>query len=184
MARIPLDLESHGLLGKLGAWYSRRRYGKVLDPGAAVVHNRKVAMANLHFERRVARWHTLDDTLQCLAVMAAAAAIGCEWCMDFGYWESTRRGVTRDKIEDVPRWRDSDAYTPAERLVLGYAEAMTATPSAVTDEMVAALRRQLSDEQLVELTALVALENYRSRSNSAFGLSAQGFKAECAVPPR
>ena len=63
----------------------------------------------------------------------------------------------------MPIWRESDVYTDLERRVLEYAEAMTVTPPEVTDEMVDALRTDLGDEQLVELTALVALENQRSR---------------------
>ena len=43
--------------------------------------------------------------------------------------------------------------------MLAYAEAMTATPPAVTDEMVAGLRRELDDAALVELTMMVAVEN-------------------------
>ena len=46
----------------------------------------------------------------------------------------------------------SDVYTPLERKVLEYAEAMTATPPKVTDEMVAGLRADLDDAQVVELT--------------------------------
>jgi alkylhydroperoxidase family enzyme len=90
--------------------------------------------------------------------------------------------VDRCKIEDAPRWRTSDAYTRLERRVPAYAEATTATPPRVTDEMVAELRRSLDDRQLVELTGYVALENFRSRTNAAMGLTADGFRAECAVP--
>ena len=46
---------------------------------------------------------------------------------------------------------------------MDYAEAMTATPPTVTDEQVERLRRTLTDEQLVELTAMISLENCRSR---------------------
>jgi alkylhydroperoxidase family enzyme len=67
--------------------------------------------------------------------------------------------------------------------VLEYAEAMTATPPTVTDELVESLRKDLSDEQLVELTALVALENQRSRTNAALGLTSQGFKEFCELRP-
>jgi alkylhydroperoxidase family enzyme len=56
-----------------------------------------------------------------------------------------------------------------------YTEAMTATPPQVTDEQVERLRADLTDEQLVELTAWVSLENYRSRTNAALGLTSQGF---------
>ena len=64
----------------------------------------------------------------------------------------------REKIRAVPQWRDSDVFTELERLVLEYAEAMTDTPPSVTDEMVARLRTHLSEAELVELTAIVAVE--------------------------
>ena len=83
----------------------------------------------------------------------------------------------------MPRWRDSDVYTDLERKVLAYAEAATATPPQVTDEMVADLRRALDDAQLVELTMMVAVENVRSRFNAALGLTSQGFKEFCELRP-
>ena len=58
----------------------------------------------------------------------------------------------------------------------------TAPPPAVTDEMVAELRRDLDDAQLVELTMMVAVENVRSRFNSALGLTSQGFRDRCELP--
>jgi alkylhydroperoxidase family enzyme len=66
--------------------------------------------------------------------------------------------------------------------VMAYAEAMTTTPPSVTDEMVADLRRELDDAELVELTMMVAVENVRSRFNSALGLTSQGFKDRCEIP--
>ena len=118
------------------------------------------------------------------AELAAAARIGCSWCVDFGYWVSTRKGIDPAKLRDVPRWRDSEVYTDLERRVLEYAEAATATPPAVTDEMVADLRRHLDDAALVELTMMIAVENQRSRFNTALGLTSQGFKDRCEIPVR
>jgi alkylhydroperoxidase family enzyme len=114
--------------------------------------------------------------------MTSAVAIGCSRCVDFGYWNSTNEGVDPAKLRDVPRWRDSDVYTDLERQVMAYAEAMTTTPPSVTDEMVAGLRRELDDAELVELTMMVAVENVRSRFNSALGLTSQGFKDRCEIP--
>ena len=182
MARISLD-PPQTLGYRLGARYSRRRYGVMLDPGAAIGHNMQVGRSYAIFEAQVERWRQLDRGLKDLAVMAAAATIGCAWCLDFGYWEATvNHGVPAPKIHAVPNWRDSDLFTGLERLVLEYAEAMTATPPGVTDEMVDALRGYLSEAQLVELTAIIAVENLRSRINSALGLSAQGFKDRCELP--
>ena len=61
---------------------------------------------------------------------------------------------------------------------------MTATPPTVTDEMVAGLREELDDAQLVELTAMIAAENLFSRTNSALGLTSQGFKDQCDLVKR
>jgi len=179
MARISLD-PPRTLGYRILARLSRSRYGVVVDPGAALAHNMRVTRSYALFELQAQRWRGLDRALKDLAVMAAAAAIGCAWCLDFGYWEATMlHKVPAEKIGAVPAWRDNGVFTELERLVLEYAEAMTATPPAVTDEMAEGLRHHLGEAGLVELTAIVALENLRSRMNAALGLSAQGFKDRC-----
>ena len=180
-ARVPLELPP-GLFARAMAWYSRRTYGDVLDNGLALLHNRPVLRGVLSFEKKVARWDALDRDLKALAVMAASAQIGCSWCMDFGYYEAYSDGLAVEKLREVPRWRDSEAFSPTERRVLEYAEAMTATPPEVTDELAAALREDLGDAALVELTMMVAIENERSRFNSALGLTSQGFSDRCELP--
>jgi len=182
MARISLD-PPRTLSYRLSEWFTRRRYGITLEPLAAMGHNMPVLRADAIFELQVARWRKLDQGLKDLAIMAAAAAIGCTWCMDFGYWEVTvNHRVPAEKIRAVPGWRDAAVFSETERLVLEYAEAMTATPPGVTDELTARLGRHLSEAELVELTAVVAVENLRSRINSALGLAAQGFKDRCEIP--
>ncbi|MFF4824762.1 carboxymuconolactone decarboxylase family protein [Streptomyces sp. NPDC001312] len=181
MARVSLTPPRTRLF-RLVEWYSGRVYGKVLDPARALAHNPRVLWSDLRFEQSLAKWNRLDPDLKALAEMASAAAIGCSWCMDFGYWVARERGMAPEKLHDVPAWRDSDAYTPLERDVLAYAEAMTATPPTVDDDLAARLRDRLGEPALVELTAVVAVENLRSRMNSALGLTSQGFKDSCEVP--
>ena len=62
-----------------------------------------------------------------------------------------------------------------------YAEAMTVTPPTVTDELTAGLRSALGEKAFIELTMMVAIENQRSRFNSALGLTSQGFKDQCGL---
>ena len=181
MARIPLDPPRTRLF-RLAEWYARRSYGVLPDPLAAMGHNTRVLLTDARFETSLSRWNRLDPTLKALAVMTSAVEIGCSWCVDFGYWISTQRGVDPAKLRAVPRWRDSDVFTDLERRVLAYAEAMSVTPPAVTDEMVAGLRRSLDDAELVELTMMISVENSRSRFNSALGLTSQGFKDRCELP--
>lgn len=84
-------------------------------------------------------------------------------------------GASDDKIREVPTWRESRLFSPVERDALEYAERMTITGEKVTDELFARLRGHFSEAQMVELTAVVALENFRSKFNPALGIEAQGF---------
>ena len=181
MARIPLD-PPRTLFYRLIETYTRRTWGTVAEPLQAMGHNPRVLRTDLRHEMSLARWNALDPTLKNLAEMASAVAIGCSWCVDFGYWIATSKGTDPEKLRQVPRWRESDVFTDLERKVLAYTEAMTATPPEVTDEMVDDLRRELDDAALVELTMMVAVENTRSRFNSALGLHSQGFSDRCEVP--
>ena len=180
-ARVPLQ-EPEGLVGRMITWYSRRTYGDVLDNGLALLHNRPVLWAVLGFERKVAKWDRLDPDLKMLAQVASAAVIGCSWCLDFGYFAAHSKGLRVDKLKEVPQWRESDVFTPVERRVLEYAEAMSVTPLTVTDAMAHALRADVGVGGFVELTMMVAVENERSRFNSALGLTSQGFADRCELP--
>ncbi len=179
-ARIPLTV-GRSLFARLMTWYSRRVYGDVLDSGLAMIHNRRVLLSVVRFERAIAKWNRLDPNLKTLAVMASASTIGCSWCMDFGYFEAHSKGLDTSKLEQLPNWRESSAFTDPERRVIEYAEAMTSTPLTVTDELTESIRRDIGDAAFVELTMMVAVENRRSRFNSAMGLTSQGFKSQCEL---
>jgi AhpD family alkylhydroperoxidase len=141
-----------------------------------------VLLASLRHEQSLARWHRLDPTLKTLAVMSAAVTVGCSWCVDFGWWISTREGVDPAKLRAVPAWRDSDALTDLERRVVEYAEAMSTTPMGVTDEKVAGLRRELDDAALVELTMMVAVENSGRASTAPWASPARASADRCDAP--
>jgi alkylhydroperoxidase family enzyme len=87
------------------------------------------------------------------------------------------------KAREVPRWRESDVFTPLERDVMEYAEAMTQTPPTVTDELSARLLVALGPAALVELTVFTALASLMTRSNTAFGIEPQEFSAACDLKP-
>lgn len=82
----------------------------------------------------------------------------------------------------VTSHRDSSAFDDLERRVLDYAEALTRTPADATDVMVDALRKDLGEEGLVELTATIAWENFRARFNRGFDVESQGFSEGACCP--
>src|ERR671912_315694 len=107
--------------------------------------------------------------------MAAAAAIGCSFCLDLHYFMAHDRGLDEAKAREVPRWRESAVFTPLERSVMEYAEAMCRTPLTVTDELSAELLEALGAAALLELTFRVAAMNMTARSNVALGIRSQEF---------
>jgi alkylhydroperoxidase family enzyme len=84
-------------------------------------------------------------------------------------------GADEGKIREVPTWRESRRFSEVERAALEYAERMTITGERVSEELWARLATFFTEAQLVELTAAVALENFRSKFNVPLGVESQGF---------
>ena len=173
-----------GPLTRLAYRYATRRFGKLPEPMTMWAHAPAVLWSTALFETLVERtWRRLPPNLAELATLRAAAVIGCPWCLDFGSLIATHGGIRRDQVEQLHRLEDSDQFDDTERLVLAYVDALTATPMTVEDKQVEQLREVLSEAGVVELTALVALENHRSRFNHGLGITSQGFSTEaCALP--
>jgi alkylhydroperoxidase family enzyme len=78
-----------------------------------------------------------------------------------------KAGLSDEKLRAVPG-NDLTHLNDTERLVIELADALTNTPSDVSDELYARLRNQFSEEQLMQLAAQIAFENYRARWNRLF----------------
>ncbi len=180
--RVP-KAEITGVYGAVMKRISKRMFGDVAEPLEVMWHHKPVLKLYLGLGQKSAKWHECDENLKSFAHMAVASLVGCTWCLDLGYFQANNEGLDVDKAREVPRWRESEVFTPLERDVLEYAEAMTTTPTAVTDELSARLLAQLGAPAMVELTAWVALANLYARTNSGLGIEAQGFAAACGLAP-
>jgi alkylhydroperoxidase family enzyme len=86
-------------------------------------------------------------------------------------------GITDDEITAIRNSHNNDpfdTFAPAERALLRMADAMADTPSNVSDELYSELRKHFSEEQLIELAASAAQENYRARYNRVFDVGSDG----------
>src|SRR5687768_3329558 len=162
---------------------SRKMLGDVAEPVEVAWHNRKVLNFSFGLGRKAQKWDQCDENLKSFAHMAVASLVGCSFCLDLGYFQVHNEGLDEAKAREVPRWRESDVFTPLERDVMEYAEAMSQTPPTVTDELSAALLDQLGAPALVELTARIALMNTSARINIALGIRSQEFSAACGLQP-
>ena len=175
--------EITGLYGTLVKRFSKKLLGRVPQPLGVYWHNRPVLRATMGMGAKAQKWDRCDLTLKSFAHMAVAAKIGCSWCLDFGYFQAFNEHLDLGKAREVPRWRDSYAFTPLERNVLEYAEAMTDTPPTVDDVLVSTLLEELGEAALVELTAFIALSNMNARGNVALGIESEGYADSCELKP-
>ena len=100
--------------------------------------------------------------------------------MDINSAVGRNAGITDQQLEDIASFEGSNQFDSREKAVLRYAEGMTRTPAEVSEEVFAEIRGLFSDEQIVELTAAIALENFRARFNCALKIESDNL---CMLPP-
>jgi AhpD family alkylhydroperoxidase len=182
MARITLALDQRdsapSWLVRSALAVGRRLYGQDLDSALAMSHHAGVLFPWALMEGAgLRRRSRLPDGLADLVVLVTAAHLGCSWCIDFGAGEWERRGLDPEVVVDAVRWRSADQFDDDARAAFAFAEAASGQLDQVTDEMVTDLVDRFGEPGMVELAYLVALENMRSRFNSALGLTSQGFSS-------
>ena len=95
------------------------------------------------------------------------------------------QGISEWQLRDLPRYKESAAFSEEERLVIDLAVEMGRSPVEVPPALREGLRRRFDEAQMVELAAAIAWENYRARFNRVFGVQAAGFSEAasfCALP--
>jgi len=180
--RIPAA-EITGFKGWLVKRMAKRTLGQVPTSIAVYWHHQKALMDMARLGGKVKKWDACDEQLKAFAHMAVASRVGCTWCLDFNYVEAHNRDLDMAKARDIPRWHASEVFSPLEREVLAYAEAMSETEPTVTDEMVESLRVQLGDAAVIELTGIIAFANFTTRGNVALGIESDGFASACGLAP-
>ncbi|BCJ69512.1 carboxymuconolactone decarboxylase family protein [Polymorphospora rubra] len=161
----------------------RKMLGGVPEGAEVMWHHPRVFKDMMRFGGRTEKWDRMDRSLASLATMAAAAEVGCSFCLDLHYFMTHDKGLDEAKAREVPRWRESAMFTPVERRVMEYAEAMCHTPVTVTDDMTAALLEDLGAAGVLELTARVGVMNLTARANVALGIRSQEYATTCGLPP-
>jgi AhpD family alkylhydroperoxidase len=157
--------------------------GSGIEPMEIWAYQPKMMFGMGKFNQAVRKGHTVDERLKNLVELKGAQMIGCEFCVDLGSQICRNSGLSDEELLALPRYRHSDLFTEREKLALDYTVAVMRTPVEVTDELFARIKDQFSDEQLVEITALLTVVNV-DRFNAAFGIGSAGFsEGMVCVPP-
>ena len=99
--------------------------------------------------------------------------------MDINASRGMQGGASEAKLRDVSRFRESPHFSERERVALEYAEQVTRASAEVSDGLFERVRRHFNEAEIVELTATIAVENFRSKFNAPLKIEAQGF---CQIP--
>lgn len=94
--------------------------------------------------------------------MRASQLNGCAYCLDMHSKDARAEGETEQRLYGLSAWREAPYYTDRERAALEWTEAVTlVSRDQVPDEVYEQVRRQFSEDELVNLTlAVVAINGW------------------------
>ncbi|MFZ0919580.1 MAG: carboxymuconolactone decarboxylase family protein [Candidatus Dormiibacterota bacterium] len=196
MARLQgVRQDQAGPMVKVVYWFMRRgmkkltgrepTYGSGIEPVEIWAHRPKMMSGMGKFQQAVRKGNAVDERLKNLVELKGAQMIGCEFCVDLGSQICRNSGLNDQELLALPQYRQSELFTERERLALDYTVGVMRTPVDVTDELFSRMKEHFSDEQLVEITALLMVVNL-DRFNAAFGVGSAGFSEGmvCVLPDR
>ena len=161
-------------------WNQKRKYGQILKPALiwARVPRLFAAIAILYgvLDRKSS---PIDPVLRSLITVRVSQINVCRFCIDINASVLAKRTGSMNKVEALDQWQESDLFDNKERVVLEYVEAITYTDRQVDDDLTQRLYEHFNEDEIVELTGLIAFQNLSSKFNSALDLPAQGF---CRLP--
>ena len=115
--------------------------------------------------------------------MAAAGLVGCSFCLDLGYFMAHNEGLDEAKAREVPRWRESDAFTPLERRRHGVRRGDEPDPADRHRRDVGRAARGAGGAGAGGADRQDRVDELSARTNIALGIHSQGFSAACGLPP-
>lgn len=167
MARIlPLGQNSHP--AELDKAFEQYRKSLGFVPNSVLIMQRRPKLVSALAQLAAAVWDpesTVDLGLKRLIAHVASKAHGCQYCMAHTAGGALHLGVDPAKLAAVWEYPSSPLYTAAERTALDFALAAASVPNAVDDELFARMREHWSDDEIVEITAVVSLFGFMNRWN-------------------
>ncbi len=174
----------HSLQNPTGyPWYvriifalQRKKYGTELEPARLWGQIPRAFLFLTLFYRALDRPDApVEPALRSLITVFISQINWCHFCVDLNSATALERLVTREKLDDLPRFQKSPHYTRRERVALQFAEAVTRTDQLITDELRQRVLEHFGKQGLLELTALIAFQNLSSKFNNALDVPPQGF---------
>ena len=170
------------LLARIIFWAQSKKYGESLVPSKLWGRSPKLLYGLQILYRAIDRKGSpIEPALRALVGILISRINHCEFCTDIGESLLVKCGVSLEKLSHLDKFETDQSFTERERVALAFAQCVTNSGERVQDHLFARLKRQFSDDEIIELTAVIAYQNLSSKFNSALDVPAQGF---CDLPGR
>ena len=177
MSRIPSkQLHEYPWYVRLMFWLQRRKYGVELESAKIWGRTPRPFLGlSLFFGALERKSSPLPPALRTLVIVRVSQVNHCQFCTDLNSSRLLSLHVAVEKVRDLPNFQTSELFTEAEKVALEYAEAVTYSDREVSDPLFFRLKQHFSDDEIVELTAVIAFQNCSSKFNQALKIPSQGF---------
>lgn len=163
----PLAVEQTGDAADDIAWLASAA-GFTANSMLTLSHRPEIAEAALGLIRAVVRNPngTVDPALRWMVAHVSSLSNGCTYCSAHTFKNGADNGVPQDKLDAIWSFETDDLFSDAERAALRVALTGGQCPSFATADDMAELRRHFTDEQVVEIGAVIALFGFNNRWNA------------------
>lgn len=184
MARVPYaDENSSPEIKALAEQIRSERGGRMLNLYRMLLNSPSVAAGWLNLFTAIRQKCELPGSYRELAILRVAIINGAEYEYRAHIPFALKEGVTREQIDALGKWRESELFSDAQRAVLAYTDAMT-REIHVADAVFDVLRPHFDRRQLVELTATIGGYNLVSRFLEALQVDPEAAHAQAGKLPR
>jgi AhpD family alkylhydroperoxidase len=174
------------------SWYvrlilrlQRRKYGRELEPARLwSLISRALLSLTLLYRSLDRRSSPIEPELRSLLLVRISQINWCAFCVDLNSAVAIERHVGPEKLGALAEYEAPLLFSDREKAALAYAEAVTDSRRRVDDQVFARLRGSFDEDEIVELTALIAFQNLSSKFNAALGVPPQGFCTALTEPRR
>lgn len=112
---------------------------------------------------------TVDNAFKRLIAHVASRVAGCQYCMAHTAGGALHFGMDEEKVAAIWDYRTSPLYSDAERAALDLAAAGGSVPNAVSEDMFLEMRKYWTEEQIVEIVAVISVFGFLNRWNDTMG---------------
>lgn len=164
------------LMLKMGYHMMEREFGKVLTP-LKIIYARMPSLMFIaqRIDKTANKKISLEAPFRLLIQVFASMTNGCSFCRDFRQTQSVKRHLGSEKFQALGDYRNNELFSQRERAALAYVEE-TLHNKRVTEETFSELKSQFTDTEIIELTWLIAAENYYNTLMIPLGIESDGLQ--------